>query len=53
MFLQAKGKFVPEQHTDYIFVTTNSEFSVDLVFVICLLLLIGFLIYLKKRRNKI
>jgi rod shape determining protein RodA len=51
MLLQAKGQFVPEQHTDYIFVTTNSEWSVDLVFAIGLLLLIGSLLYLKRRKK--
>lgn len=53
MLLQTKGKYIPEQHTDYIFITTNSELEVSVWFyVYILILVIGVFIYFKNRRKK-
>lgn len=48
MFLQVKGSFVPEQHTDYIFFITNT-FKLLLA---ALAIIIVLLFFWKKRRLK-
>ncbi|WP_395059111.1 hypothetical protein [Flavobacterium sp.] len=53
ILLQTKGGFIPENHTDYIFVTTGSRLEVSRWFYVYLLiLLIGVFIYFKNKRKK-
>ncbi|MFB9078913.1 FtsW/RodA/SpoVE family cell cycle protein [Flavobacterium procerum] len=54
-FSETKGKFIPEQHTDYIFTTVESEFSFSgICFIVAVMLLIVVIVWKKiiKRASK-
>lgn len=48
---EAKGQFIPEQHTNYIFTTVESEFNFR--YIIILLIVILILIGIKLVRKKL
>lgn len=52
LFLQAKGDFVPEKHTDYIFVTTETQSNFVPILIGPILLVTGIVIWYKKKKKK-
>ncbi|MFZ4927996.1 hypothetical protein [Chryseobacterium sp. Mn2064] len=48
----SEGKFVPEKETDFIFVTTNSEYSLNLPVVVILILFLAILFLIVKKMIK-
>lgn len=49
---KTQGKFVPEKETDYIFVTTNSEFGLNFQNLIIAILLITVILLIVRRIKK-
>ena len=49
------GQFIPEQKTDFIFTTTNTESDINIIFLIAIIVLLTYIIYLtikKIRKTK-
>lgn len=51
-FSETKGEFIPEQHTDYIFTTVESEFSFSHIFFILAVTLLIVIIWKKNNFKK-
>lgn len=47
-----QGKFVPEKETDYIFVTTNSEFSLDFRNLVIIILSLSVILLIVRKVKK-
>jgi uncharacterized protein YxeA len=47
-----QGKFVPEKETDYIFVTTNSEFSLNFQNLIVIILSLSVILLIVRKVKK-
>ncbi|RZJ48713.1 MAG: hypothetical protein EOO44_20115 [Flavobacterium sp.] len=52
-FSKTKGGFIPEQHTDYIFTTVESEFTFTNIFFILIVTLLVVVIIWKKVIKKL